>query len=114
MAKQASQMSAKPATIEKTAPQEKTLELPQYNVILLNDNDHTYEYVIHMLKSLFGYEKEKGFELAKSVDKQGRAIVITTHKERAELKRDQIMSFGTDDRVASCKGSMSSVIEPVG
>ena len=99
-----------PAEQQKQATKPKNL--PQYNVILLNDDDHTYEYVVQMLRSIFGYTEEKGFELAKTVDKQGRAIVITTHKERAELKRDQIQSFGTDARVSACKGSMSAIIEP--
>ncbi len=91
---------------------DRTQQLPPYNVVLLNDNDHTYEYVIHMLQSLFGHNEEMGFKLARTVDKDGRAIVATTHKERAEFKRDQILGFGMDPRIASCKGSMSSVIEP--
>jgi ATP-dependent Clp protease adaptor protein ClpS len=50
--------------------------------------------------------------LAKEVDREGRVILMTTHKELAELKRDQIHSYGTDQRVATCKGSMSAVVEP--
>ena len=87
-------------------------QLPPYNVVLLNDNDHTYEYVIQLLRTVFAYPEEKGFQLAKCVDVNERAIVLTTHRELAELKREQIQSFGTDHRVASCKGSMSAIIEP--
>ena len=36
---------------------------------------------------------------------------ITT-LERAELKRDQILSFGRDWRIARCQGSMTAVVEP--
>lgn len=97
---------------EKVSRKEKPKQLPPYNVILLNDEDHTYEYVVHMLKSLFGHTDEKGYQLAKTVDKQGRAIVMTTHKEMAELKREQIQSFGADHRIDACKGSMSAEIEP--
>ena len=43
--------------------------LPPYHVILLNDDDHTYEYVIHMLQTLFGHPQERGFQLAVEVDK---------------------------------------------
>jgi ATP-dependent Clp protease adaptor protein ClpS len=85
---------------------------PPYNVILLNDDDHTYEYVIHMLQTLFGYPVEKGYLMAKEVDTSGRVIVLTTTKEHAELKRDQIHAFGPDPLLARCKGSMSAVIEP--
>jgi len=86
---------------------------PPYNVILLNDDDHTYAYVINMLQKLFGHPVEKGYELAKLVDSSGRAIVLTTTREHAELKRDQIHAFGKDDLIAGCAGSMSATIEPV-
>jgi ATP-dependent Clp protease adaptor protein ClpS len=89
-----------------------TKRLPPYNVVLLDDNDHSYEYVIEMLKTIFAYQEPKGFVLAREVDKNGRVIVLTTHKELAELKRDQIHAYGTDWRVATCCGSMSAVIEP--
>ena len=92
--------------------EQKTKRQPPYNVILLNDDDHTYEYVIELLKALFGHPIEKGFQLAKVVDTQGKAIVCTTSLERAELKRDQIHAYGPDPRIPRCKGSMSAVIEP--
>jgi ATP-dependent Clp protease adaptor protein ClpS len=86
--------------------------LPPYNVVLLNDDDHTYAYVIEMLGKLFGYAEPKAFKMAEEVDQRGRVIVLTTHKEKAELKRDQITAFGADVRMESSKGSMSAVIEP--
>jgi ATP-dependent Clp protease adaptor protein ClpS len=66
-----------------------------------------------MLQKVFGYPVEKGYELAKTVDTAGRAIVLTTTREHAELKRDQIHAFGKDDLIAGCAGSMSATIEPV-
>ena len=96
----------------KPAARPKSKKLPPWNVVLLNDDDHSYEYVIEMLLALFGHPKEKGFQLAKEVDTTGRVIVLTTHKEKAELKRDQIHAYGADKRIAACKGSMSSIIEP--
>ena len=100
---------AAPAARPKAAP--KTKRQPRYHVVLWNDNDHTYEYVIAMLKQLFGHPPERGFALAKEVDRKGRAIVLTTTKEHAELKRDQIHAFGADARLARSKGAMSASIE---
>jgi ATP-dependent Clp protease adaptor protein ClpS len=91
----------------------KSKQLPRFNVVLLDDDDHTYDYVIEMLRSLFGHDEQKAYQLAKEVDASGRVIVYTTHRELAELKRDQIHSWGLDWRIASCQGSMTSVIEPV-
>jgi ATP-dependent Clp protease adaptor protein ClpS len=98
-------------TAERTDPKSK--RQPPYNVVLWNDDDHSYEYVILMLMTLFGHPPEKGFTLAKEVDSRGRVIVLTTTMEHAELKRDQIHAFGKDALVANCKGSMKATIEAV-
>ena len=90
----------------------KTEGLPPYNVVLLDDDDHSFEYVIQMLNTLFGYPPEKGYRMAVEVDTTGRVIVATTHLEQAELKRDQIHAFGPDPRIPRCEGSMSATIEP--
>jgi ATP-dependent Clp protease adaptor protein ClpS len=95
------------------APTQRPKQPPPYNVVLLNDDDHSYDYVIEMLRALFAHPEEKGMEMAKEVDRTGRVIVLTTHKEKAEFKRDQIHAYGADHRVATCAGSMSAVIEPV-
>lgn len=85
---------------------------PEYHVILWNDHDHSFWYVIAMMKALFHHAAEKGYEIAKQVHTAGRAIVLTTTREHAELKRDQIHAYGRDALVARCAGSMSSSIEP--
>jgi ATP-dependent Clp protease adaptor protein ClpS len=87
-------------------------KLPPWNVVLLDDDDHTYPYVVEMLASVFAYPANKGWELARRVDRDGRVILCTTHKEKAELKRDQVLAYGRDWRIARCAGSMSCIIEP--
>lgn len=104
------------ATTSKPKParkrRRKAKQLPPYNVVLLDDDDHTYAYVIEMLGAVFAHGAEKAYQMAKEVDASGRVIVLTTHREHAELKRDQIHAFGTDPRIEACRGSMSAVIEP--
>src|SRR5438876_7259770 len=95
-----------PRKAVKEQEEQKTKRQPPYNVVLLNDDDHSYDYVIAMLQQLFGYPVEKGFQMAKEVDTQGRVILLTTTKEHAELKRDQIHAFGPDPLIQRCKGSM--------
>ena len=100
---------------QKTRPKivNQTKRQPPYHVILLNDDDHTYQYVIEMLMGLFGYSPEKGYQMAKEVDKSGKVIVITTTKEHAELKQEQIHSYGPDPYLGRpCAGSMTALIEP--
>jgi ATP-dependent Clp protease adaptor protein ClpS len=85
---------------------------PRYRVILWDDNDHTHAYVMIMLRKIFGFVVERGLQIAKEVDTQGQSVVMTTTREHAELKRDQIHSFGKDDLVDGCAGSMWATIEP--
>jgi ATP-dependent Clp protease adaptor protein ClpS len=92
--------------------EQKTEGLPPYNVILLDDDEHSFEYVIYMLKTLFGHPPEKGYKMAMEVHTNGRVVVATTHLEQAELKRDQIHAFGPDPLIPRCKGSMSATVEP--
>lgn len=86
--------------------------LPRWHVVLLNDDDHTYEYVIELLVTVFAKTPQRAFEHACEVDATGRSIVDTTSRERAELKRDQIHAFGRDPRLPRSQGSMSAEIEP--
>jgi len=85
---------------------------PPYNVILINDDDHTFDYVIKMLCELFRHTAEAATIMAQTVHEEGRVIVDTTTMERAELKRDQIHAYGPDPRIPRCQGSMSATIEP--
>jgi ATP-dependent Clp protease adaptor protein ClpS len=84
----------------------------RWHVVLLDDDSHTYDYVVRMLQELFGKNREAAYGIAVQVDKQGRAILMTTHREHAELKREQINSFGRDPLMEASRGPMSAVLEP--
>jgi ATP-dependent Clp protease adaptor protein ClpS len=85
--------------------------LPPWHVVLLDDNDHTYDYVIEMLQHIFGYNRAKAYQMAVEVDTAGRVVVWTGPLEHAELKRDQIHSYGADYRIEWSEGSMSAILE---
>jgi ATP-dependent Clp protease adaptor protein ClpS len=102
--------SVKPAS--ETTEQEQLT--PLFNVVLLDDDDHTYDYVVEMLSTIFLLPTEVAFHHAVEVDTVGRTIVMTCEREQAEYGRDQIQSYGADPRMARSKGSMSAIIEPAG
>ncbi len=85
-----------------------------FHVVLLDDDEHTYDYVIEMLQKLFVFSKEIAFQHAVEVDNTGRTIVITCDLPAAEFARDQIQSYGADPRMPKSKGSMSAVLLPAG
>ena len=94
-----------------TDSEELTRQIPRYHGVLLDDEYHTYEYVIEMLMRLFRHGRETAWKMAWEVDHRGRSIVYTTNKEQAEHKRSQIQSYGADRRLSGSKGSMSAVVE---
>ncbi len=85
---------------------------PLYNVVLLNDDDHTAEYVLEMLEKLFAIAEAQGWKHVIEVDSTGRTVVMTCDLQAAEFGRDQIHAFGADWRIVRCKGSMSAIVEP--
>jgi ATP-dependent Clp protease adaptor protein ClpS len=106
----ASQAVADPERSTGTSARERRERL--YHVILLNDEDHTYDYVIEMLGKVFGFGESRAFRHAVEVDTRGTTILITCELEKAELKRDQIHAFGPDPRLPRSMGSMAAVVEP--
>jgi ATP-dependent Clp protease adaptor protein ClpS len=100
-----------------TSPELETTErerqAPLYHVVLLDDDEHTYDYVVEMLCKLFVLSPEAAFDRAVEVDSTGRTIVITCELEQAEFGRNQIHAYGADPRMPKSKGSMRAVVEPV-
>ena len=77
-------------TDKDTRTKEKPSTEPLYNVVLLNDDDHSYDYVIEMLQSLFYFSTQEAFNHALEVDLTGRTILVTCSLKEAEFGRDQI------------------------
>src|SRR5258708_33134426 len=120
-----SRMSAEQATavaephVEEAPPKESTSRrkpkrLPPYAVVVLNDDLHTFAYVIETFIKVFGYAHEKCYQLAQTIHTQGRAVVWTGPKVVAELKRDQIRSAGPDLHASQkVECPLGVVIEPL-
>jgi ATP-dependent Clp protease adaptor protein ClpS len=104
---------AKPVESPKADVTERAELVPLFRVVLLDDDDHTYDYVIEMLTKIFFFGWEQAFRHAEEVDRVGRTVLITCERPEAEYARDQIHGFGRDWRMARSKGSMSAVVEPV-
>ncbi len=98
---------------EQTETVTKVEKLPRYRVILWNDDDHTFEYVIFMMKKIFNYGIKQGSDIAMSVHKHGKTSVAVLPLEEAELRREQILHFGPDPLLSESLSSMYATLEPV-
>jgi ATP-dependent Clp protease adaptor protein ClpS len=82
-----------------------------YHLVLLDDDQHTYAYVIELLGAVFGYGREKAYALASIVDTEGRVILETAGLEQVTRHQQRVHTFGADLRIPTSKGSMSAIIE---
>lgn len=83
-----------------------------YHVIILNDNEHTFDYVIEMLQAVFNLPYADAVARTMEADATGSAIVLTTNLEEAEQKRDQVHAYGPDWRMPESRGSVAALVEP--
>jgi ATP-dependent Clp protease adaptor protein ClpS len=80
---------------------------PLWNVILHDDPNHTFYYVIELIMYIFGRTQSDAEALTEEVHRMGRAIVITCSKERAELYLEQVKNYGDDAYIKFAKGISS-------
>jgi ATP-dependent Clp protease adaptor protein ClpS len=83
-----------------------------YHVIILNDEEHSFEYVIEMLQAIFKMPYPTAAAHTLEAHTTGSSIVFTTSLEEAERKRDQVHAYGPDWRMPNSRGSVAALIEP--
>jgi Zn-dependent protease/ATP-dependent Clp protease adapter protein ClpS len=83
------------------------------HVVLVNDSNHTYQYVIQMLQDVFGYSPAHGAQLARKADTEGQVIVATMSRRRAEAIRNRIHAFGPDPLLRRSTSPVMVFLEPV-
>jgi ATP-dependent Clp protease adaptor protein ClpS len=105
---QAVRPSSVPTRVEEVTGETDVAPEHLWRLVLLDDDDHSYEYVIEMLGGIFGYGPEKAFALARLVDSHGRVTLMTAEKVECEAKQSQIHAYGADPRILASKGSMSA------
>jgi len=68
--------------------------LPQYKVILLNDDIHSFEHVIKALCDVFPeITTQQSAQIAQNVHEYGKCILVQTHLELAETYEAWLKKF---------------------
>ncbi len=105
---------AQTTTFREPVVTEKRDLTPLYRVVLLDDDDHSYDYVIEMLQKIFVFTLQEAYQHAVEVDTRGRTGLIVCELAQAEFARDQVQNYGPDWRLDRSKGSMTAIVEPAG
>jgi ATP-dependent Clp protease adaptor protein ClpS len=105
-----------PDTIVTTRPREKeetgTRRVPPYHVILENDDHHSFEFVVDVLRKALGFNEQRAVLATNEAHTKGRAVIWTGPKEVAELKVEQISSFHEIRLDGRKLGPLGVTIEP--
>jgi ATP-dependent Clp protease adaptor protein ClpS len=101
-----------PEVIPDEETETKTRRQPPYAVILHNDDTNSMEFVVTVLRKVFGYTVEKCVKLMLEAHEKGKAAVWIGALEVAELKADQIRSCGPDPFVKKEGHPLGVSVEP--
>lgn len=83
-----------------------------YGFGLLNDETHSFDYVIHLLTKLCGVTSFRhAFELAREIDQRGKAVVFSGTRDECEIMLRQVAQYGPDPLVPNSTGSIAGYIE---
>jgi ATP-dependent Clp protease adaptor protein ClpS len=87
--------ATKPKRARKAAPKKKPPQpLPPWKVLLHNDDKNTVDYVVDTITQLTTLNEQDAVQRMLEAHKTGIALLLTTHKERAELYQEQFTSKG--------------------
>src|SRR5437660_7994035 len=87
--------TAKPKRAPKKAPQRKPPQpLPPWKVLLHNDDKNDIVFVIKTIMELTPLNELDAKQRTVEANDTGVALLLTTHKERAELYQEQFQSKG--------------------
>ena len=81
-------LSAGTTPVVEPETEAQTRVLPPYHVLIQN-SDHTMDFVVDVLRKVFGFDLPKAFTLMMHAHDKGEAIVWTGPKEVAELKAEE-------------------------
>lgn len=85
-------MTSNPITAPDLDVDQRVQQLPPYKVILHNDDQNTFDYVITTIIRLTPLDLEEAVLRTEEAHVSGHSVLLVTHRERAELYVDQFTS----------------------
>jgi ATP-dependent Clp protease adaptor protein ClpS len=82
--------------LERTQP--KLKKPPLFKVVLLNDDYTPMEFVVHVLESIFGHNRENSTRIMLNVHKAGKGVCGIFTRDIAETKVTQVNSYARENK----------------
>ena len=88
------QLTEAPLEVEEPAGDETPVDERPWVVIVWNDPINLMSYVTYVLQKLFGYSRARATRLMLQVHNEGKAVVSTGTREKAELDVSRLHAHG--------------------
>lgn len=88
-------------------------EPAKYELVVLNDDAHTFEYVMEVFHDLLGISWDTGYGMAETIHLHGWRVVFTGTWQEVMQKRAEIMARGPDLRLPNSTGPLRVEIHEV-
>jgi ATP-dependent Clp protease adaptor protein ClpS len=89
-----SQTIEAPARVEQTRPDDERQDDPPWIVLVWNDPINLMSYVTYVLRKLFGYSEAEATKLMLQVHNEGKALVSSGTREKAEFDVARLHGHG--------------------
>lgn len=83
-----------PSVVDQPKQDTETRPDRMWSVIVWNDPINLMTYVTYVFQKLFGYSLEKATRLMLEVHNEGRSVVATVEREKAEYYVGQLHAYG--------------------
>jgi ATP-dependent Clp protease adaptor protein ClpS len=83
----------------------------KHQVLIYDDWEHSYNYVIVLLVSILNVSEERAFEMAREVDTRGYVTIDAMDAAEAERIRGMVLSAGPDRMLPFSKASLMVAIQ---
>lgn len=104
-------MNASPDTAVQTDDQTKSALAPLFKVVLFDDDEHTYDYVVEMLVDCCSLSRQSAFRCAVEVDLSGKTTVFYGTLDQCRGRHERIQAYGADPRLPRSRGAMKSEVQ---
>ena len=95
--------NASPSAATSTHATPRTIDaLPRWSVLLHDDDINTVEYVAKAIVTLTPLAAQEAFTCTIEAHEKGVSLLLTTHRERAELVQEQLVSSGLTVTIEPC------------
>lgn len=83
-----------PDRVDETDVSEGVEPVHPWEVVVWNDPVNLMSYVVYVFRKLFGYSMEKATSLMLAVHHEGKAVVASGPREKAELDCHRLHAYG--------------------